>query len=41
MALVELDLTGFLPNPIKQRLFGALIDFFVNQAGKRNRPCPT
>jgi tetratricopeptide (TPR) repeat protein len=34
MALIELDLTGFLPDPIKQRLFGALIDFLVDQAEK-------
>jgi hypothetical protein len=31
MALVELDLIGFLPDPIKQRLFSALIDFLVDQ----------
>jgi tetratricopeptide (TPR) repeat protein len=34
MALVELDLIGFLPDPVKQRLFSALIDFLVDQAGK-------
>jgi len=34
MALIELDLIGFLPDSIKQRLFGALIDFLVEQAEK-------
>lgn len=34
MALIELDLIGFLPDSIKQRLFGALIDFLVDQAEK-------
>ena len=37
MALVELDLIGFLPDPVKQRLSGALIDLLVDQDEKKGR----
>lgn len=34
MAIVELDLLGFIPDSVKQRLFGTLIDLLVDQAEK-------